>query len=194
MKWFASDFHFGHANIAGPKVSKWPKGYRDFDSVDQMNQTIIKTINKYVAFDDDLYFLGDWCFGGHEKTPLYRAQISCRNLFVCRGNHDKQIDRYNSFFSSIEDTQSIMEKGIPPIFMSHYAHRVWEGSHKGHIHLYGHSHDSIPEHGKSMDVGIDVAYRMFGEYRPFSLTEIVDIMSKKEIVFLDHHDKHTNVR
>jgi len=192
MKWFTSDFHFGHANIAGPKVSKWPRGYRDFSSIKEMDQAIIKTINKYVAFDDDLYFLGDWCFGGHEKTPQYRTQIFCRNLFTCRGNHDKHIDRYNSFFSSIEDTQRIMEKGIPPIFMSHYSHRVWEGSHKGYIHLYGHSHGNIPDHGKSMDVGIDVAYRMFGEYRPFSLTEIVEIMSKKEVVLLDHHDKHTD--
>jgi hypothetical protein len=39
-----------------------------------------------------------------------------------------------------------------------------------------------------MDVGVDVAYRMFGEYRPFHLNEIIDIMSKKIISPVDHHE------
>ena len=29
--WFTSDPHYMHRNIAGPKVSKWGGGYRDFD-------------------------------------------------------------------------------------------------------------------------------------------------------------------
>ena len=58
-----SDFHLGHANIAGPKTSKWKEGYRNFDSVVEMNDEIINTINKYVKHDDVLYFLGDFCFG-----------------------------------------------------------------------------------------------------------------------------------
>lgn len=80
--------------------------------------------------------------------------------------------------------------------MLHYSMRVWNGSHKGFIHLYGHSHSSL-EHapwGKSMDVGVDNAYRLFGEYRPFSLKEVVEMMSKREIEFIDHHDKNTNIR
>ena len=38
-----------------------------------------------------------------------------------------------------------------------------------------------------MDIGIDVAYRLYKEYRPFSLSEIIEIMDKKEIGVLDHH-------
>ncbi len=196
--WFSSDFHLGHSNIAGPKTSSWRDGYRDFDSVQEMNQEILKNINKYVKWDDTLYFLGDFCFGGHKNTPGYRDQINCQTIHVVRGNHDGKIDSYKDKFTSIQDvlTLDIDGKGNPKrtIFMSHYAHRVWLGSHKGVIHLYAHSHNSIPDHGKSMDVGIDVAKWLTGEYKPFSLEEILKIMEGKETAFVDHHDKDTNMK
>jgi hypothetical protein len=39
-----------------------------------------------------------------------------------------------------------------------------------------------------MDVGVDVAYRMFGEYRPFSIGDITRIMEKRDIHQIDHHE------
>jgi calcineurin-like phosphoesterase family protein len=73
--------------------------------------------------------------------------------------------------------------------MSHYAHRVWPHHHKGSIHLYGHSHSNLDDDwGKSMDVGVDAAYKRFGEYRPFSLDEVLKIMENKKIKIVDHHD------
>jgi len=195
--WFGSDFHLGHANIAGPKTSKWKEGYRNFDSVAEMNDEIINTINKYVKHDDVLYFLGDFCFGGHRYTPDYRNRLACRTIHVCRGNHDGHIKDYATSFTSIQDVLTIdLDRGDPKdmIFMSHYAHRIWLGSHKGVIHLYGHSHDSIPDFGKSMDVGIDVAYRMFGEYRPFELSEIRKIMDSRSVTLVDHHNPKTNFK
>jgi hypothetical protein len=41
---------------------------------------------------------------------------------------------------------------------------------------------------KSMDVGVDAAYKRFGEYRPFSLDEVLKIMENKKIKIVDHHD------
>ncbi len=193
MIWFSSDFHFGHTNIAGPLVSKWKNGFRDFESVHEMNKTLTETINKYVKQDDTLYFLGDFCFGGHTKTPMYRYSLQCKTIHALRGNHDGNIDLYKEHFTSINDVLSVDCSG-GPIFLSHYSHRVWNGSHKGRIHLYGHSHDSIPDHGKSMDVGVDTAYRLFGEYRPFSLSEILTIMERKDIAFVDHHHLSTNIK
>src|SRR6478752_5922195 len=103
MIYFSSDFHFGHSNIAGPKVSNWGSGYRDFDSVHEMNKTLTDTINKYVKAEDTLYFLGDFCFGGHRNTPTYRHSIVCQDIRLCRGNHDGKIDLYKDLFTSIED-------------------------------------------------------------------------------------------
>ena len=42
------------------------------------------------------------------------------------------------------------------------------------------------EWGKSMDIGVDNAYRLFGEYRPFSLDEIKKIMDDREHKMFHH--------
>lgn len=59
-------------------------------------------------------------------------------------------------------------------------------SHRGSLHIYGHSHHSLPEYGRSMDIGW-CKYR-----RPLHIDEIYDILSKRPINFVDHHGKDTN--
>ena len=196
--WITSDTHFGHTNIAGPSVSHWQRGYRDFNSVWEMNQALVDGINKYVKEDDILYHLGDWSFGGVHNIKLFRDSIVCKNIHLILGNHDQHIvDKEVKFhdgsfiptelFSSVQDVLHL-EIGKTKLFLSHYSHRVWNGSHKGVIHLYGHSHGSIEDWGRSMDVGVDVAYKMFGEYRPFNIGDITRIMEKRDIHQIDHHE------
>ena len=195
--WFTSDTHFGHTNIAGPKISTWSSGYRDFNSVHIMNMALVDGINKYVKEDDILYHLGDWSFGGVQNIFQFRNYIICKNIHLILGNHDqhiidKEIKYHDTTFNPIELFSSVqdvltLDIGKTKIFLSHYSHRVWLGSHKGVIHLYGHSHGSIPDYGKSMDVGVDVAFKKFGEYRPFNIGDITNIMSKRTIEKIDHH-------
>jgi calcineurin-like phosphoesterase family protein len=195
--WFTSDSHFGHTNIAGPKISTWSSGYRDFNSVHEMNMALVDGINKYVKEDDILYHLGDWSFGGVQNIFQFRNYIICKNIHLILGNHDqhiidKEIKYHDTSFNPVELFSSVqdvltLDIGKTKIFLSHYSHRVWLGSHKGVIHLYGHSHGSIPDYGKSMDVGVDVAFKKFGEYRPFNIGDITNIMSKRTIEKIDHH-------
>jgi calcineurin-like phosphoesterase family protein len=153
-----------------------------------------------VQWDDTLLFHGDFCFGGHYKTPNYRNRINCQDIHFIRGNHDKHIDKYKEHFSSIQDYMdktliTTDRRKIPWIGM-HYSMRVWLGSHNGFIHTYGHSHGSLEwsPNGKSMDVGIDNAYKLFGEYRPFALEEVVALMDARNIAFHDHHTAEKNAR
>lgn len=198
--WLSSDWHLGHGNIAGPKISQWKDGgWRNFDSIKDMDDTIIDAVNKYVAEDDVLWFLGDMVFGGHVKTTDYRRRIACKNIHIIRGNHDHHIDKYEDLFSSIQDYAEITIRGNNGIkhqaILLHYALRVWKGSHKGYLHFYGHSHASL-EHtpnGKSKDVGVDSAFLDFGEWRPYCEEELVDMMDERKINFPDHHSAHTNV-
>ena len=195
--WFTSDTHFGHTNIAGPKISNWSSGYRDFNSVHEMNMALVNGINKYVKEDDILYHLGDWSFGGVHNILQFKNLIICKNVHLILGNHDqhivdKEIKYHETSFNPIELFSSVqdvltLDIGKTKLFLSHYSHRVWLGSHKGVIHLYGHSHGSIPDYGKSMDVGVDVAFKKFGEYRPFNIGDITNIMSKRTIEKIDHH-------
>lgn len=203
--WFTADLHGYHKNIAGPKVSQWKSGYRNFDDEYQMTDCIVQTINKYVQHDDILYSLGDWSFGGVGKIKKLRDQINCRTIHHLFGNHCENIKRNRKViddkdewfprdcFTTVQDI--IWDRiGGREMFLSHYSHQVWPGSHKSVIHLFGHSHDSLQGLGKSMDVGVDVAYKMFGEYRPFSIDEIIHIMDKKQVSFIDRHDINTNVK
>lgn len=95
-------------------------------------------------------------------------------------------------FSSVDRAEEITVEG-QKIILSHYAHRVWNGSHKGYWMLYGHSHGMLPEMGKfkTMDVGLDT----HPEFRPYSFTELKEIMKDRiALVDVDHHGANTNAR
>jgi calcineurin-like phosphoesterase family protein len=191
--WFTSDTHYFHTNIAGPKVSSWKNGYRNFNSVHEMNDTLIKNINDCVKEDDILYHLGDWSFGGPHNIYYFRKSLICKNIHLILGNHDqyivnKDIKMIDSFFNPYSLFSSVGDVftgyiGKNKFHLSHYAHRIWPGSHKGNIHLYGHSHGNTPDFGKSMDVGVDC----HPEFRPFHIDEILKKMEKVDIKKIDHH-------
>lgn len=191
MNYYSSDWHLGHTNIVGPKVSKWSSGYRDFDSLHEMNKTIINNVNKTVGPDDTLYFLGDLTL--NRKPKKWLDMVVCKNIHFIYGNHDK-ISTMKSlpkgYLLSQQDYKEIYVEEKTKVCMFHYAQRVWNKSHHGSWHLYGHSHNSLPKGwGKSMDVGIDSAYELLGEYRPFSHTEVYKILESPNtfVKEVDHH-------
>ena len=63
--WLTSDTHLGHKNIVSG-ISGWEanRGQRKFNTLEEMDDTIINNINKYVKPDDILFHAGDWSFGG----------------------------------------------------------------------------------------------------------------------------------
>lgn len=224
--YFIADTHFGHKNIASVNGSNWDKGHRPYGSLHEMNKDLIEGINKTVGQDDTLYHIGDWSFGGVENIWNFRKRLICNNIHLILGNHDHHIEndriiqipdedrdlcfnRFGGFstikagdlFSSVSYVREITING-KKFFLSHYAHRVWPGSHKGVYHLYGHSHDSLdivdnwgtPNFwGRSMDCGIESAIRILGEARPFSLTDITNILDERPVKFVDHHERSTNI-
>lgn len=150
-----------------------------------MTSHLLDNINKHVHYDDILINLGDFVFKNHTYIPKMRDRIACRRVHHVIGNHDGHIDKYATIFSSLSDIMQLNYNGHMFI-LCHYAMRVWHQMHKGYYHLYGHSHDSIDKHpnqpwGKSMDIGMDSAYRILGEYRPFNIEEVMDILSKREV-------------
>lgn len=202
--WLTSDTHAFHKNIAGPGVSSWKSGYRDFKDQYEMTAKIADTFNKYCKHNDTIYHLGDWSFGGVDNILKFMDMLVCKNIHLIYGNHDENIKTNRKFeingyhaqdlFTSCNDTLELNIGKQNKLFLSHYAHRVWLGSHKGVIHLYGHSHGSIPDYGKSMDVDVDVAFKLTKEWRPFHIDEIYKIMNNREVVFADHHSNKENIK
>lgn len=181
--WFTSDLHLLHRNISGPSRSKWKDGFRDFENEYEMTDHIINAINAVVKVDDVLFNLGDFLFRSPQQLQMLRDRIYCRNIHHILGNHDQYVPQYPTVFTSQHDLLAL-ELANLQFVLCHYALRTWPGSHKGSYHLYGHSHDNLDKHpaqpwGRSMDVGIDSARRIFGEYRPFSHVEIHKILQKR---------------
>ncbi len=196
--WFTSDSHFGHKNII--RFSNRP-----FKDEHHMNEELIKAWNDVVGEEDDVYHLGDVSLTNSDNTHKILQRLNGK-IHLISGNHEKSVlskqycrdrfewikDYYELKIESSEPDFSVPTRNKQiSIVMCHYAMRVWNKSHHGAIMLYGHSHDNLDgpqkEWGKSMDVGVDSAYRILGEYRPFSLREIINIMDKRDVHEIDHH-------
>lgn len=189
--WFTSDTHYGHRNIVRG-VSQWAdkSGCRDFDTVDEMNDTIVDQINLCVQETDTLYHIGDWSMGGSRNIAEFRSRLNCRDIHLVYGNHDRaiQTDRYQTraLFSSIQPLM-IQRIGGHRIVLCHFPLLVWEDHHRGVWHLHGHSHGHLINPGyysrKVLDVGVDA----HPAFRPYSLGEIADIMERRTVAKIDHH-------
>ena len=79
--WFIGDTHFGHANIL-----TYEKEARAFDSVEEMNETIVQRWNKVVGKYDHVWHLGDFAFGKQNIQIAGRLNGQKRLIL---GNHDE---------------------------------------------------------------------------------------------------------
>ena len=167
--WFTSDTHFGHANII--RFSDRP-----FKDVQEMDEKLIANWNECVRPDDQVYHLGDFSFS---RDPIKVARRLMGIKYLILGNHDR-IKRLKGCFEWIKDVYEIFLSNRKRIWLSHYPHRAWPGSHKGNIHLYGHEHGNFKDYGRSTDVGVDC-----WDYYPVHLDTILEMMKGKESI--KHH-------
>lgn len=180
---FISDTHFGHDRIRG-------YSNRPYSSVDEMNHALIKNWNAVVKPKDTVWHLGDFAFMRFPDFKNVLRQLNGTIHFVS-GNHDQMIDKkYDEILEQgkIRSIQSYAELKIngKMIVLFHYGMRTWNKAHHGSIHLYGHSHGSLPPHGLSVDVGVDCK-EITPEYRPIHLDEVLKYMSGREVSVVDHH-------
>lgn len=194
--------HYWHKNITfGESVwPDKEKSTRKFDTTKEMSIHIVSQINKYVGQDDILFHLGDWSFSGIENVWNFRKQIICKNIHFIIGNHDNAIKKnlilpnvirsypysqilidgtntdgeYPNYveakyiFESVNDYLEILIDK-ENICMMHYPIESWN---RGFKMLHGHTHSNAPIKDGRLDVGIDNAFKLFGEYKPFSWEEI----------------------
>ncbi len=186
--WITSDTHFGHQNII--KYCKRP-----FAGINDMDEAMIRNINEKVQPNDVLYHLGDWSFNRlSDRSPAYyRNRIKCKNIHLIMGNHDPHNrdgspkSWFADLFSSVRDLLKIrvdIDGRRQEIVLCHYAMRIWNKSHHGVWHLYGHSHGTCPDdpHALSFDIGVDCC-----DFQPLSPMQISARMAKKKWKAFDHH-------
>lgn len=175
--WFTADTHFGHRAIS-------QFCGRPFETKEDHDKHLINAWNSVVKSGDTVYHLGDFAFGKSEEMMRDFAGKLRGQINLIQGNHDKHVkeEPLCRRFGFIKDTHIIKTKypdnngETIELFLSHYPHRSWFKSFHGSFHLFGHVHGNLPPWGLSFDCGVDSAFKLLGEYRPFSLSEVYDIM------------------
>ena len=157
-----------------------------------MNSAIIEGL-QIVGENDALIHCGDVAFGSKDNIAEYVS--NCKgDIFLTLGNHDHNILKHNyisDLFTSVRDIQYLQFKG-QKIVVCHYAMLLWHQSHKQARLAFGHSHNSNPGVGKSVDVGVDSAFDKFGQYRPFTFEEFVKFTNLRDPYLESHHSPNTN--
>jgi calcineurin-like phosphoesterase family protein len=165
---FTSDTHFSHGNII--RFCKRP-----FNSSDEMNECLIDNWNARVKSTDIVYHLGDFAWW---RLPQLKIQQIFDQLngqkFLVLGNHDRFDQVSKLGWQWIRQQSGIQVQG-EFIWLNHFSMRVWNKSHHGSWHLFGHSHAKLGPNGKSCDVGVDA-----WDYSPVHFDEIKEVMKKVE--------------
>ena len=149
-----------------------------------MNEHMIGAWNKRVSPGDIVYHLGD-IFWGINVARAILPRLN-GNIKLIRGNHDWWLDKVETryegdMWSKIEIIDPIFRLNFnkTKIWMCHYPFRVWEGSFRGAMMLYGHCHGTIEKDRlpRSMDMSVDVS-----GYEPWIVEEVWEHLSKDKIM------------
>lgn len=172
VHWFVSDTHFSHRGILSQRMPR----PRPFTSIEEHDEVLIARWNGRVCDDDIVWHLGDFAYGGgHARAREIFDRLHGRKHLVI-GNHEAQGLRLPWAAPPVQAcTIHVQDPGMPRaqgIWLSHFAHRVWPGMHRGDLHLYGHSHGSLPGTSASLDVGVDC-----WDWAPVRLSEIQEALA-----------------
>jgi len=181
--YFSSDLHEGHQAVIDYG--------RNFSSLLDMNTYIVDEINKKVGANDLLVLLGDSLMGEKDYTSFLNRLI-CDNVIMLFGNHCNR----GKLYSSLQECNKLLYVGDyielnvdkQIICCSHFPQFNWNYQDDGSWGLHGHLHaDENPvvkeiHKYKSIDVGIDNYYKMFGEYSIFSFEQIQEVLKNKLVI------------
>ena len=182
--WFTADTHFGHGNIIKfcnrPFLSEEEQALSKTDprgswrvsqqTIRRHDNAILDAINALVGPKDQLWILGDFCWGKYPEAERYLRRITCKKVNLVWGNHDNR-SIGDLFHREIE--QGMINVEGQRIWLNHYPMRSWDGRFHGSWHLYGHVHDRMSEEDRqspellTKDVGVDAC-----DYQPISFSQL----------------------
>jgi calcineurin-like phosphoesterase family protein len=129
--WIISDTHFNHINII--KYCNRP-----FNTVEEMNDTLIKNWNKNILKKDLVYHLGDFSFYNNDSSSKILKKLNGRKRLIL-GNHDIES---NNYYRKI-GFEEVYEF---PIILSEFyilSHKpIYLNNTMPYINIHGHIHSN----------------------------------------------------
>lgn len=141
MEFIISDLHFYHGNIIGFDG-------RPFESVHEMNQTLVDNWNAVVNPSDTVYVLGDMFYKAYNEDVQGILKRLNGTIIYVWGNHERALKRQPELVAErFKETHDYLEVTVGSkdtkkrLVMSHYPIPTFDGHfRKDVIHLYGHVH------------------------------------------------------
>lgn len=193
MRYYIADPHFFHGAL-NTKMDR-----RGFESVEAMNEYMLRQWNRKVRKNDEVVILGDLSWGKAEETNELLEQLNGR-LYLIQGNHDRFLKNkdYNAgrfvWIKPYEELQDNKRKVILchyPIMCYNGQYRVDENGNPKVYMLYGHVHDtqdqrllerfqaitretaSVSPDGKTRQIPCNMinCFCMYSDYVPLTLDE-----------------------
>lgn len=156
--YLTSDEHYHHKNILVYQN-------RPFNSVEEMDQTLITNHNSIVKDHDSVIHIGDFSFGKSQDFLKTALKLNGTHYFM-DGSHDRSLREFFKPKLGQEINTNLKIILLPKLFeftfngekivLCHYSLKKWWASHYGSFHFYGHSHgkdkNPLPN---SRDIGVD---------------------------------------
>lgn len=155
---------------------------RPFESVEEMDEAIIDRWNEIVKRGDVVYHLGDVSFYRDKETLKILNRLNGQ-IRLIEGNHDHfnlEVKQKFHWLKPYYQVKSINGHGLDKtkrIILCHYPFQVWDKSHIGTCHLFGHCHGRLvtKRSMRRMDVCVED-----NNYYPWSYDVIRDMMQERE--------------
>lgn len=154
-----SDTHFNHANIIIYEK-------RPFLNVEDMTEKMIQLWNSTVSAKDEVWHLGDFCFGNKHITKCIVSRLNGR-IHLILGNHDgtHSYRWWNDCgFEFVSRHPILYDKYI-------LSHRPIKDIPDGYFNIHGHTHSLETTNHKSFNVSAEAI-----NYRPINLDKIKSIL------------------
>lgn len=193
MIYLTSDLHFNHQRII-----EYEPETRKFNSVDEMNETLIENWNSVVKTEDTVYVLGDFVMGAANTVKEIVSRLN-GTIKLVRGNHDtpSKLKIYQELGIDVKDIEYISYKGRFfilchfPIASPEFIEMVRQDNSEV-VNLYGHLHSNAPKGyvDGTYHIGLDT-----NNLAPISIEQIwqecwpEEMMTPEVVAYKNEHEK-----
>ena len=179
MVYFIADPYFGHVNAI--RLCNRP-----FETIEEMNETLIQNWNERIHGNDTVYIVGDMFFRCADPEAILKRLHGKKHLLI--GNHDgswiHKVDT-TKYFQSVSHMLETSD-GEHALTLCHYPLLSWNHQKRAYM-IYGHLHantdvDYMPQifsRPNMLNAGVDI-----NGFKPVTFSELVEnnrAFVKKEI-------------
>lgn len=142
--WYTSDWHLNET-----RIKAFNPFFRPFDSIEEQNEVIISTCNRFVKEDDTLYHLGDVSIDLDGIKLLDKLNAKKRILIV--GNYDEdKLPELSKYFDDVQMRMTV-NIGGQDYRLNHYP----ASADKNVMNIVGHIHGLWKVQPGMINVGVD---------------------------------------